>query len=410
MSGSNRNTTNNQNPTVGNVKRLNDLAFKAFLRARQEINFETTPDHIAVIERFQSKPDLENIAKALKLAADGSVDEIPHPEDKNKKTNAVELLLEMLEKNSRLLLLRGSVKTAGGVEVNDVTIYEFCLGAGDPELAKLVEPYFAKISDEKDPIFVKLIESYFEKITGKKDNTIDGESERQRQYARYKPYIDALVKQVESETPTYDLKPLFKIIIESSAADITEALNINNTNRTVTRNTPLRTALAKFRNATKAKKSVKDGMHYEHYTTLQQAFDLFDSKWRKLSNNYRDYDKCRLVWRQIIGWLQRSLPRIDRFEFAGAFKYNGRTTTYIWDKSACFPDGVLEGNSSFDSLGFDQAIYGLATNRPPSPQPQEAPADTRPWRVMDHISSKKYELAELMQPPTARRSSECTII
>jgi hypothetical protein len=357
MSGSNRNTTittNDQSsPITTKVKRLDDLAFKALLRARQQFIFETTPTSYCVIEKFQSKLDSENLSKALNLAADGSEVEIALPE--GTKTNAIQLLLKMLEESPRLLLLKGNAKTAGGVLVNDVTIYEFCLGAGDPDLAKLIEPYFATIKDEEDPSLIKLTQSYFEKITGKKADEIDGESERQRQYARYKPYVDALAKQVESKTPTYDLKPLFEIIKNSSAADITEALNISDHNQTMTRNTPLRKAFAKFRNAVKPKKSMTIGMHYEHYTTLQQALDLLDSEWKTLSNDYNDYDKCRLVWRQIIGWLQRGLPRIDRFKFARAFQDNERTPACLWDNDS-FPD--IPDDDSSVTLGFAASIFG----------------------------------------------------
>src|SRR5580658_9218583 len=99
MSGSNRNTTittsNLNNPTATKVSRLDDLAFKALLRARQEFNFETTPDSYAVIEKCQSKLDSENFLEALKLAADGSEDEIKLPN--GTKTNAIKLLLKMLE-------------------------------------------------------------------------------------------------------------------------------------------------------------------------------------------------------------------------------------------------------------------------------------------------------------------------
>jgi hypothetical protein len=404
MSGSNRNTTittsNLNNPTATKVSRLDDLAFKALLRARQEFNFETTPDSYAVIEKCQSKLDSENFLEALKLAADGSEDEIKLPN--GTKTNAIKLLLKMLEESPRLLLLKCKVKTAGGVEVDDVTIYEFCLGAGDPDLAKLIEPYFAKIKDEEDPSLVKLTKSYFEKITGEKVDVIDGKRERQRQYARYKPYIDALAKQVESKTPTYDLKPLFEIIKKSSAADITEALNITGPDRTKRLNTELGNALTKFRNATKPKKSIKVGMHYEHYTTLQQALDLLDSEWKILSNDYNDFDKCRLVWRQIIGWLQRSLSRIDRFKFARAFNDDKRTAQYIWDESASFPDDLPDGNSSLDSIGVDEAIFGRCVARS---------ARWRVWRarLSDHMSNKNFKLAELMQPPTPRRGG-CTIV
>lgn len=306
-------------------------------RGRHNANclFSQLPkDMFLEIIRFCNNPD-SDINTALKLVADGSEDEITLPD--GRKTNAVALLLEMLEKNPRLLLEAGNVKTASGMEVKRVTIYEFCLGAGDPDLAKKIEPFFAKMIDEVG-------------------NKIDGETEHQRQYNRYKPHIDRLAEQIKSNTPTYNLQPLFEIIKKSSAADITEALYVNDTNRTATRNTELRKALAEFRKAVTPKKSITVGMHYEHYTTLIQSLGLLHDEWQELSNNDADYDKCRLIWRQIFGYLQRFLPRIDRFAFARSFADQERTPKFI-NGNGAFPD-FSDVVSDFVCPGFDDAIYG----------------------------------------------------
>ena len=245
------------------------------------------------------------------------------------------IVVEMVKANPRLLLQTGHVVTRGGVGVRYTTLYEFFLGEGDPDAAKQIEFGFANIPN--------------------------GENERKRQYEQYEPHIKALAKQVASKQPAFDLRPLFKMIKESSAADITEALNINDPNRTVTRNTPLRASLAQFRNAVNPKKSISVGMHYEHYTTLSQAFDLLDDEWKALSDNYTNYDKCRLVWRQIIGYLQLSLPAVDRFAFARAFENKERTLNFKYDNGSSYPDLTgADGGSSFSGLGVDNAIFGRA--------------------------------------------------
>ena len=110
----------------------------------------------------------------------------------------IDILVKMVEENPRLLLQAGNVMTRGGVSVTRTTLYEFFLGEGDPDAAKIIEFGFAKIPN--------------------------GENERRSQYERYKPSIEAMAKQIESKQPEYDLRPLFEIIKKSTPADITAAL------------------------------------------------------------------------------------------------------------------------------------------------------------------------------------------
>src|SRR3990167_4118865 len=284
-------------------------------------------------------------------------------------------LVEMIKTNPRLLLQAGNVVTRAGISIKRTTVYEFFLGEGDPYAAKQIEFGFAEIPN--------------------------GEGERQCQYNRYKPYIEALLKQVESKKPTFDLKPLFEMIKKSSAADITEALNINDANKIVTRNTSLRVAFAQFRKAVTPKESITVGMHYKHYTTLSQAFDLLDSEWRALSDNYTNYDKCRLVWRQVIGYLQRSLPAVDRFAFARAFDDEERTLSLKYAKGS-FPDVThTDGDFDLSGLGFYEGIFGARGA-------WDGQAGVR--CVGKHMSNKNFRLAELMQQQPTPRWSGCTIV
>ena len=288
------------------------------LRNRENNILSVLPDElICQISDFGQDPDSE-IAKALRLAADGM-------------EKALNELAAMLDKNPRLLLQAGNVMTRGGQYVKHVTLYEFFLGAGDPDAAKRIEPYFAKIKDEDA-------------------KPVNGEGECVRQYERYRPHIEALAKQLESKQPAYDLKSLLNSIKQSAAADVLAALNKDMTHESI-----LRDALIQFRKAVRLKK-VAVGMHYKHYTTLMQAFDLHYEEWKTLSNNCTNYDKCDLVWRQIIGYLQRGLPHIDRFAFARAFNDKERTLEFRYG-SGSFPD-TSSGDSDLSGPGFDVALYG----------------------------------------------------
>ena len=271
-----------------------------------------------------------DIHVALRLAASGIQSDM-------------DILVDMVRANPRLLLQAGNVRTRGGVEVIRTTLFEFFLGEGDPDGAKVIEFGFAELSKMKD-----------------KDGVcLDGEKERHRQYERYRPHIEALAKQIESKQPTIDVKPLIDSIKNAKPEDIKAALNKDMTN-----DSTLCLALKEFRKAIKPKRKTV-GMHYDHYTTLMQAFDLLASEWKELSANETNYDKCSVVWRQIIGILQlEGLPAVDRMGFARAFEDKIRTLNYKYDEANSFPDaavpGDVDGESRRCGVGFDDAIFGSA--------------------------------------------------
>jgi hypothetical protein len=251
--------------------------------------------------------------------------------------------------------------TRGSVPVIRTTLYEFFLGEGDPASAKRIEFGFAEIPN--------------------------GEGERIRQYERYKPHIEALAEQIKLKKPAFDLRPLIGIIKQSSPTDITAALNKDMEHESV-----LRDALIEFRNVVRPKRMTV-GMHYKHYITLMQAFDLLYDKWEELSNNNQNFDKGYLVWRQIIGYLERSLPAVDRFAFARAFDDEERTLKFKYtDTGDEFPDCTdAEGDLDLSGIGFDVAIFGGRLRL--------FSAELLRWTTFgQHMSSKNFRLAELMQP------------
>lgn len=311
-------------------------------------------DVIRNISDCGQEPNSE-IAIALRFAADGT-------------EKALNDLTAMLKKNPRLLLQAGNVVTRCGLSVRRVTLYEFFLGAGDPDAAKRIEPYFAEIKSED----------------GK---PVNGEGERMRQYERYRPHIEALAKQLELKQPAYDLRPLVDIIKQSTPQDITATLKNDMTHDSV-----LRDALIQFIQAVRpTEKAV--GMHYKHYTTLIQAFDLLYNEWKSLSNNYTNYDKCDLV-ALIIIYLQSYLPAVDRFGFARAFDDKERTLKFKYVDRGAFPDTSCGGLSlvvpSFDAIIFGRAVRSLGR--------VDFFVVEACMLVGNFMSSKSFRLAELMQP------------
>ena len=99
----------------------------------------------------------------------------------------------MLDANPRLALEAGHVETPSGLKVMHTTPLQCALGAGDPEMAEMIAPFF-------------------EQFAG-------GVKEREEQYIRYRSHIESMLNQ-----PGYDFKPLLDLIIQSSPEDITAAL------------------------------------------------------------------------------------------------------------------------------------------------------------------------------------------
>ena len=241
----------------------------------------------------------------------------------------VKALLAMLDKNPRLLLQAGNVQTPGGDEIRRVTIYEFLLGAGDAELAGIVQDYFAK--------------------------TENGEQERVRQYERYRLHIEGILTQ-----KPYDLLPLIELVKKATPKQVTALLN-----KEMTGTDDLCKAFIQFRKDWAPKVLTKPCMHY-NYASLKHAFKLLDREWGNLYKVSNDnYDKINLVWRQLIGFEMRRLPGIDRCVMAQGLEF------VIGDKVPVDRTYTLKGgepggtrttlpitmaDDSIDGLGWDFSI------------------------------------------------------
>lgn len=326
--------------------------------------------------------EISNVGQAL-----SGVETALHHAASAKKED-VEALTVMLDANPGLVRDVGNVITPGGLDVRHVTLYEFALGAGDPELAELIGSYFSKIPH--------------------------GETEKAKQYQAYKPCIEGMLTQT-----SYDLSGLIQIIKESSAADVAAELNHDTTHQS-----KLRAALIQFRKDHALGVLVQPRMHY-NYPTLIQAFEKLDQEWDNLENG-DNYDKCDLVWRQVIGYLQRGLPAIDRFAFAQGLydlvenkQPSKRTNRYQYAEGS-FPDTPRAEELS--GLGFDFGISGAEVREAGNEADLEAAAEEelRGGRVVTGdlatrrlftklMASKNNRLAELMPRQPTPKPPGCVI-
>ena len=268
-----------------------------------------------------------------------------------------DVLVEMVKANPRLLLQAGDVKTRGGVLVKRIKLYEFFLGEGDPDGANQIAFGF--------------------------QNIVTGKEEREHQSERYRAHIAALANKIKKKQPTFDLRPLIKALKDSTDEEITDALHTNDPNRTKTCKTPLHQAFTKFKRAIKPNIKTSGEMHYEHYTTLKQAFDLLYVEWETLSDNRTNYAKCQFVMCEVIGSLQRSLPAVDRLGFARAFSATQRPTN---------------GGDDLAGVVFYEAALHAGDR-------SGGRLNLRLFTLTEYLADKHFRLAELLpQRPPAHRT------
>jgi hypothetical protein len=279
------------------------------LRKREGNFFSHMPKDIIQyrLSVFTHNPSLE-ILKLLHHIAYGDLVEAKH----------------MLDAHPRLVLGAGNVITPSGLEVMRTTPLECALGAGDPEMAEMIAPFFEQFEN--------------------------GIKEQEEQYARYRPHIENILKQ-----PGYDFNPLLDLIIQSSPEDITAALQ-----HKLSAESPLYKAFQKFRaHFTPGKMTV--GMHF-NYQDLLNAFGAFDQKWAKLCDE-NNFEKNILFCRQVIGFIQRNLPAVDRQVFAqglfevAAEKTKSQRSFKFKGNQGDFP--VTAGDVSCTGLGFDYCALAM---------------------------------------------------
>jgi hypothetical protein len=227
----------------------------------------------------------------------------------------------MLKVNPRLVLQASHVETPSGLKVMHTTPLECALGAGDPEMVKMIAPFFEARG-----------------IAG-------GVSVRTKQFASYRMHIENMMTQ-----EPYDFTLLLHTLMLASPADVVASLNNN-----MTHDSALRDILIQFRKDF-TPDTITVGMHF-NYQHLLHAVAVYNQCFDILHSYGHKYDKNRLFCCQVIGFIQRSLPAIDRMIFAQGF-YNVSVENAGIKRSFKFKDHdfnfpVTAGDYSFHGLGFD---------------------------------------------------------
>lgn len=237
------------------------------------------------------------------------------------------------EKLSSLLRQAGDVMTRGGQDVKCTTLLECAIGAGDPDMVAMIKPYFLIYSGDE-----KALEDQLE---------------------AYRPCLQA----IENEKP-YDLTLLLEVIKASPSEEVTAALN-----KQYDPNSLLHQMLMQFREDVKPQTITNPQMHY-NYKTLIHAFEILTDEWEMILSGIPEalykgdgnWDKCDLFWRQVIGYLQRALPAVDRFAFANSLydlevkKESLIRNTKFKNRDESYPDFPAL-SSSLSGLGFDYGVY-----------------------------------------------------
>ena len=301
---------------------LNSKQLKLLLLARKydsdnnDVSMFFPVDLIRTMSEFHD-PDAD---KLVQFIADGKKDEAK----------------KMLEANPRLVLQAANVVTPGGMTLKRIMPYE-CALIGDPDMALMVGEYFEKI--------------------GQNNNAVNDECKklREEQFKRYEKAIENMLN-----VKPYDFTKLIDIIKASSPTDVNAELNHAKDYQSA-----LRTELEKFRKvfAPCTKKTPEQQFAYISfiYMSLLKAFKVYNAEWDNLSNHGNNYDKCRLVWCQLIGFIERRLPAVDRQAFAqGVDTIKGlhdmkRSLAYKYDPQNEFPRTDFD-DDSHSGLGFDFGV------------------------------------------------------
>jgi hypothetical protein len=307
------------------------------LRKNEKSSLSKFPEEL-IREISQFGRDDTEFNKALKHAAYGQLDDLE----------------KMLDINPALVLLAGNVTTPGGLQVKNYTLLEYALLSGDPEMAKMILPFFDKLKN-KDGL----------KQTG-------AEVEKQRQLSRCKTAIDELPNQKPD-----DLTRLIDIIKKSPLKDVQAELATGD-QYDKSYQSKLRDALNTFRNEKldpKVRVITKPQMLC-NYQNLIHAYSMLDTEWDNLKEG-NSYDKHRLVSRQITGLIhltellafERCIFANDQVEHATkgnkierSFKYKNDSGAFPdYDKSLFFSHSGV-GFGSFVSMWGRRAYEGGAVS------------------------------------------------
>jgi hypothetical protein len=279
------------------------------------------------------------------------------------------MLYPELGGNPRLLLEAGNVVNAAGHLVVGVTPYECGLGEGD------------HYKDDQGMEMIRVIAEAFKLIP-------DGEKERVRQYARYKPAIDGIPKQ----KPTASIDWIFDVFVKNNDVLV------------------LKDALEAFRKneAWTPRVITRPGMHC-NYANPQQALDVFAGKFSALyETSGNNYAKVNLAWQAIVLWvLFCELSGADRMRCAQGFgkldQPLKRTFNFNYG-GGVFPPRLLAVDNLNAGFGFDLDVdiyFGTC--------PRAVRSEERAREFFRTCVEQKLRACKLMQPTQQSNASWCVI-
>lgn len=116
----------------------------------------------------------------------------------------------------------------------------------------------------------------------------------------------------------------------------------------------LRDAMIEFRQHHAPRVITEPCIHY-NYASLQHAYVIFDQEWDNLLRaSGNNYNKIRLVGRQLIAFQLRRLPGVDRCKTAQGLFNDGERTYKYMHCSGDFP--CTPSDEKLTGLGFDFSI------------------------------------------------------
>jgi hypothetical protein len=279
---------------------------------------------------------------------------------------------KMLENNPRLLFQAGDVIAPSGDLICRVSPYELALCIGDhhPDMIPMIAAFFVHPS-----------------IKG-------GEAERQLQYARYQDDIDNMLNQ-----KPYDFSWMIEVIKASTPDEVIAALY-----KDIEHGGALCDALAKFREEF-SPRIVTKGLLF-NYATLHEAFKVFTVEFKSL-HSHNNFNKVRLVWRQVIGRIVDLLPACERQAFATCYLSKNaavleRSFKLIYG-SGNFPFAANDDSRSGAGWDFSCDVNGCVSSG------KVAGCECTMAMIEKLISNKRDKLAEYMQSLEKPTPSPCVI-
>ena len=301
--------------------------------------------------------------------------------------NEAQLLIENNAHNPWFFLQEGTVKTSCGQIIVSKTLLECAIGEGDIGIIAMIKPYFLQFDGGKDA-FEKQVEPYRLCI-----NTMDAQE------------ADALTQ--------HHITKLIDIIKNSSLEEVSNELAIGK-NYDWNYKSVLRDALNQFRKDKLApcNRILVDHRMHCNYANLAYVFKVI-KEWEQLNLYEDNYLKAKLIYRQIIGFIQLiELPTYDRYVFAQGQMYQGerwakddeivRTLHFKYDKGQRkytggeFPHFDASLVDAHSGLGFD---FFVNINGMIGSVPKQVLFDS--YRFRSSIESlpiwRKYELEILLE-------------